>query len=107
MPSSIYHFDGWKLDTGRRQLFNPDGIEVRMTSYELNLLIFFCRHPQQVIPRTKLSPRIDGRVLTFERAVDVRIARIRQKIEANSRSPNLIKTIRGEGYWFSPDVTTE
>jgi two-component system OmpR family response regulator len=107
MPKRVYFFDGWRLDPGRRQLFNPRGIEVRMTSAEFDLLLYLCQRPQQVVPRHDLMPRVGGRVVSMERAVDVRVARIRRKVEMDANAPALIKTIRYEGYWFTPDVIIE
>jgi two-component system OmpR family response regulator len=107
MPTPVYCFDGWRLDAGRRQLFRPDGTEARLTSYEHDILAIFCRNPQQLITRLQLAPRVNGKMLIFDRAIDVRIMRLRRKIEANPRDPTFIKTIRQNGYWFAPDVTTE
>jgi two-component system OmpR family response regulator len=105
MPASIYCFDGWRLDSGRRTLSNPEGRLVRMTSHEIDMLVIFCKNPQKTLSRNDLAPRVNGKVLSFERSVDVRIVRIRQKIEVDSRTPEIIKTIRQGGYWFAPDVT--
>jgi two-component system OmpR family response regulator len=107
MPTLVYRFDGWRLDAGRRQLFNPDGKEVRLTSYEHDLLAIFCKNPQQIITRLQLAPRVNGKPLIFDRAIDVRIMRLRRKIETDPREPSMIKTVRQNGYWFAPDVTTE
>jgi two-component system, OmpR family, response regulator len=107
MPASIYCFDGWRLVPGRRQLFRPDGSEVRLTSHEIDMMIAFCEHPQQILTRMQLVPRIAGRVFSQDRAVDVRVARIRRKIEIDPREPEIIKTIRQNGYWFAPEVSTE
>jgi DNA-binding winged helix-turn-helix (wHTH) protein len=107
MSASIYCFDGFRLDTGRRQLLDPNGVEVKLTSHEIDVLVKFCQNPQQLLTRDQLTPRLNGRILSFERAVDVRIARLRRKLEDNRRKPTLIKTIRQSGYWFAPDVTIE
>jgi two-component system, OmpR family, response regulator len=107
MPKIVYLFDGWRLDAGRRQLIDPDGRKIVLTSSELNVLLVFVQNPQQTIARQDLLPRIGGRVISGDRAVDVRIARIRQKIEKDPRKPEVVKTIRQEGYWFTPDVTVE
>ena len=107
MPTTIYCFDGWRLDAGRRRLFDPDGTEVRMTSFEIDMLVMFCQNPQQALTRTQLGSRVNGKVLSSERAVDVRIGRIRAKIEKDPCSPEIIKTVRQGGYWFTPDVTVE
>lgn len=105
MSASIYCFDGFRLDSGRRQLLDQNGVEVKLTSHEFDVLVKFCQNPQQLLTRDQLTPRVNGRLLLFDRAVDVRIARIRQKLEYNCRMPTIIKTIRQGGYWFAPDVT--
>ena len=105
MPQPVYYFDGWRLDMGRRQLLNPSGVEVRTTSSEIAMLEIFCTRPQEIIPRIDLLPRIGGKVFAVDRAVDVRVTRIRRKIEVNPREPVIVKTIRQEGYWFTPVVT--
>jgi len=107
MPKSVYVFDGWRLDTGRRQLLSPSGVEVRLTSSEFTVLMIFCSRPQEVVSRTDLLPKIGGKTYVIDRAVDVRVTRIRQKIETDPRRPVIIKTIRQEGYWFTPDVAVE
>lgn len=107
MSAPIYGFDGWRLNAGRRQLYAPNGIEIKMTSHEIDMLLIFCRNPQQTLSRQDLASRFNGKILTCERSIDVRIARIRQKIEPFPGTPTIIKTIRQGGYWFAADVTVE
>src|SRR3954452_17866258 len=71
MSASIYCFDGFRLDTGRRQLLDPNGVEVKLTSHEIDVLVKFCQNPQQLLTRDQLTPRLNARILSFERAVDV------------------------------------
>lgn len=104
MPTYVYCFDGWRLDAGRRRIWNSDGDEIRLTSFELDMLVVFCQHPQEILSREQLAARIGGRIHSLDRAVDVRVARIRQKIEVDPKNPVIIKTIRQNGYWFAPDV---
>ena len=80
-----------------------DGVHP-LTASEYNLLKAFADHPQRVLSRERLldlaSARDDE---AFDRAIDVRITRIRRKIEPNPGQPTIIQTIRGAGYLFSPD----
>lgn len=75
-----------------------------LTASEYNLLKAFADHPGRVLSRERLldlaSARDDE---AFDRAIDVRITRIRRKIEPNPGQPTIIQTIRGAGYLFSPD----
>lgn len=75
-----------------------------LTASEYNLLKAFADHPQRVLSRERLldlaSARDDE---AFDRAIDVRITRIRRKIEPDPGEPTIIRTVRGAGYLFSPD----
>lgn len=100
-----YRFAGWTLDPSRRELWDPDGAHVMLTSAELDLLVAFCERPGQVLSREKLleSTRC-GSAGPIERTIDVHVSRIRQKLEADPREPVLIKTVRLGGYLFTPTV---
>lgn len=75
-----------------------------LTASEYNLLKAFADHPGRVLSRERLldlaSARDDE---AFDRAIDVRITRIRRKIEPNPGQPRIIQTVRGAGYLFAPD----
>ena len=65
----------------------------------------FCDHPRQVLDRDRLLDMVQGREAhLFDRAVDNQISRLRRKIEADSRDPRFIQTVRGGGYRFATDV---
>lgn len=92
------------IDTGVRKLFDRKGEEVPLTSMEYDLLQVFVSHPNRVLSRDRLldlshSQNSDP----FDRSVDVRIARLRRKIEKDPAKPQIIKTVRGAGYVFVPD----
>ncbi len=98
-------FAGWRIYPGERQLLNPEGVRVTMTSAEFDLLMAFCQHPGEVLAREQLLELThSGAAGPIERSVDVHISRIRQKIEPDPRDPVLIKTVRLGGYIFTPDV---
>ncbi len=101
-------FEGWVIDPARRQLRNPSGVKVALTSAEFDLLLAFCRNPNRVLSREKLLELMhSGLAGPIERSIDVHVSRVRQKIEASAEDPVFIKTIRLGGYIFTPYVTTK
>jgi two-component system OmpR family response regulator len=99
-------FEGWRLDMARRQLIDPSGIPMPLTSGEFNILAVFCQNPQKVLSRDVLLDLLHGRAAAvFDRSVDVQISRLRRKIEPNLKNPSFIKTVRYGGYFFTPTVT--
>ena len=102
----IYSFEGWTLDPLKQKLCNPDGALVPISTAEFRLLRAFCDHPRQVLNRDQLLDMVQGREAhLFDRAVDNQVSRLRQKIEADTRRPQLILTVRGGGYRLAADVT--
>jgi two-component system, OmpR family, response regulator len=98
-------FSGWRIDPTLRQLTDPDGIRIALTSVEFDLLLALCHHPGQILTRDQLIELAHGRLAgSIERSIDVHISRIRQKIECDPRDPRLIKTVRLGGYVFTPAV---
>jgi two-component system phosphate regulon response regulator OmpR len=93
------------LDLETRRLTGLDGAEIPLGPSEYALLRAFADHPGRVLSRERLldlaHPRGDEH---FDRSIDVRIARIRRKIEAVPEQPTVIKTIRGAGYVFDPNA---
>jgi two-component system OmpR family response regulator len=101
----IHRFSGWLLDINRRSLMSPDDHLVILTSSEFDLLAVFVEHPQRTLSREQLLECLHGRAIhQFDRSIDVHISRLRRKIEPNPANPILIKTIRNEGYFFTPSV---
>lgn len=102
----LYAFEGWKLDPLKRRLIDPEGTLVPISTAEFRMLRAFCDHPRRVLDRDQLLDMVQGREAhLFDRAVDNQISRLRRKIEADSRSPHFIQTVRGGGYRFGADVT--
>jgi two-component system OmpR family response regulator len=98
-------FAGWQLDLGRRRLEAPDGMIVDLTTGEYELLIAFAERPQRVLTRNQLLDLARGRdAAPFDRSIDVQVSRIRRKIESDPRAPEMIVTVRGDGYMFTPEV---
>jgi DNA-binding response OmpR family regulator len=92
------------LDFEARVLRDEDGIEHPLTTSEFNLLKAFAEHPRRVMTRERLLDLANARDPdAFDRAIDVRITRIRKKVEPDPNHPRIIKTVRGAGYVFSPE----
>jgi DNA-binding response OmpR family regulator len=100
--NSSLHFDGWKLDAGSRSLWDPRGSEVHLTRAEFDLLMVLATRPGRAQTRDQLLDTIAGRESApFDRTIDVLIARLRRKIEADPKSPRLILTVPSFGYKFT------
>lgn len=100
-----YEFEGWKLDSLKRRLTNPEGAVVPISSAEFRLLTAFLGHPKQVMNRDQLLDMVQGREAhLFDRAVDNQVSRLRRKIEVDSRDPKLIQTVWGGGYRLACEV---
>ncbi len=92
-----------ELDLDTRQLFGADGSEIPITSMEFDLLQVFGTRPNRVLTRDQILNLTQNRDWDpFDRSVDIRIARLRRKIEPDSARPRLIRTVRGAGYMFVP-----
>jgi DNA-binding response OmpR family regulator len=99
----VARFAGWELDFAAQQLKSLQGERVPLTGAEFTLLAAMVNNPYRVLSRDKILDLVkqDGD-MPFDRAVDVLVYRLRQKIEADPKHPALIKTVRGAGYMFTP-----
>jgi two-component system OmpR family response regulator len=98
-------FDGWRLDTATRQLFDQSGTRVPLTSGEFNMLVVFCQNARKVLSRDQLLDMLHGRAAAvFDRSIDIQVSRLRRKIEPDPKEPTLVKTVRYGGYMFTPKV---
>lgn len=101
--TALVRFGDLQLDLDARRLLQPDGTELELTAMEFDLLATFARNPNRVLSRERLldlAHHRDGDV--FDRSIDVRITRIRRKVERDPARPQVIKTMRGAGYMFVP-----
>lgn len=97
-----YAFGPFRLDPVTHTL-TRDGREIAVTSGEFTLLRIFLEHPNQVLTRDQLITLLKGyERAPFDRSVDVRVTRLRRKIEPQPEAPVYLRTIWGEGYLFSP-----
>jgi two-component system phosphate regulon response regulator OmpR len=89
------------LDLDTHQLSDPDGRELPITGMEFDLLRVFIDNANRVLSRDQLLNLTRNREWEpFDRSIDIRIARLRRKIEANPGKPAAIRTVRGAGYMF-------
>ena len=104
-PGTLLHFKGWAFDRLGRQLRSPQLVNVALSSAEFRLLSAFVEHPRRVLSRDRLLDlsRAPGVEVT-DRAIDLAVSRLRQKLGDSPREPALIRTVRGEGYVFDADV---
>lgn len=103
-PSWRFTFDGWVLDTRRRELVNDQGVVVDLSTGEYDLLLSFVEAPQRVLSRDHLLDAARNRVSSvFDRSIDVQVSRLRRKLSGDN-APDMIKTVRGLGYLFVPEV---
>lgn len=95
-------FGPFRLDVATHVLVR-EGSEISLTSGEFTLLRIFLEHPNQVLTRDHLITLVKGyERAPFDRSVDVRVTRLRRKIEPSPEVPIYLRTIWGEGYLFSP-----
>lgn len=93
-----------QLNLASRTLETVKGDSVTLSAMEFDLLTTFIDHPNRVLSRDQLLDLAHNADWEpFDRSIDVRVTRLRKKIEENPAKPVIIKTIRGVGYLFSPD----
>ncbi len=100
----VVEFGDFRLDLNAH-LLSKDGATVPLTSGEFDLLGILVRHPNRVLDRDRILDLLTGAERSpFDRSIDVRITRLRSKIEPDPAAPVFIRTIWGKGYMFCPDV---
>jgi len=104
--ADCYHFAGWTFNTTKRELTSGEGVVVPLSTGEYNLLSVFIERPKHVLNREQLMDLTRGRSYdAFDRSIDTQVSRLRRKIELDPKAPELIKTVWGGGYVFTPDVS--
>jgi len=107
LAGQVFRFAGWTLDTARRRLTDPNGVEVALTGGEFDLLRILAERPGRVLTRDALMDLLHGRAAgVFDRTIDVAISRLRRKLDDDGKNPSLIKTVRGGGYVLAAPVET-
>lgn len=95
-------FGDFELDMDAQRLTKA-GVEINLTSAEFTILQIFTLHPNRVLSRDQLMDMLKGYDRDpFDRSIDVRVTRLRRKIETNPAEPVYIRTVWGQGYLFSP-----
>lgn len=98
-------FADWTLDVAARHLVAPDGLVVPLSGAEYRLLRVFLDHAQCVLSRDQLLELANGReAILFDRSIDVLVGRLRKRLRDDGREPQLVKTVRGEGYVLAAAV---
>jgi two-component system, OmpR family, response regulator len=102
--NKVVRFGTKWLDLDARVLRDDENVEHPLTASEFGLLKAFAENPKRVLTRERLLDLANARDPdAFDRAIDIRITRIRKKIEPDPGHPSVIRTVRGAGYVFSPD----
>ncbi|WP_210529663.1 response regulator [Rubellimicrobium arenae] len=92
------------LDLDGRRLLREDGTEITLTAMEFDLLSVLAAHPRRPVSRERLAEVAHGRQLApGDRSIDIRMLRLRRKIEPDPENPRILVTQRGEGYLLDPD----
>lgn len=101
---NIARFGDFSLDIEAAKLTAADGTEVPLTAMEFSLLKAFAENKGRVLNRDQILEQAHDRSWDpFDRSIDIRISRLRRKIEKNPEKPVIIKTVRGIGYVYNPE----
>jgi len=99
---AIYRFGPYRVDLNLREL-RKDGEPVILTTGEFDLLRILIEHHDRVLDRDRILDLLKGYERSpFDRSIDVQIARLRAKIEPDTKRPRYIRTVWGKGYCFTP-----
>ena len=102
-----YRFAGWTLDLATRNLTSPAGVVIALSGTEFRLLHTFLAHPNRVLTRDQLIDLMLSRdAAPFDRAIDVQVSRLRHRLGDDAKEPEIIKTVRSQGYVFAAHVDT-
>lgn len=100
-----YQFSGWTLKCDKRSLVDAEGVNVSLSTGEYQMLLALVSRAGQILNRDQLLDITQGREAhAFDRAVDNQISRLRRKIEADPKNPEIIKTVWGGGYMLAGEV---
>lgn len=101
--SGVALFAGWRFNVGNNTLSVDGGAEWTLSTAEAQLLQAFLARPNRILSREQLLGERD--VSPFDRSIDVRISRLRRKLEVDPMNPKLIRTVYGAGYLFAAEVS--
>ena len=101
-------FAGWRLDVVARHLMSHDSVVTSLSGAEFQLLKIFLSHPNHVLTRDQLMMLSKGHDADpMDRTIDILVSRLRQRLGDDSADPQIIKTVRGEGYVLAVSVEVE
>jgi DNA-binding response OmpR family regulator len=101
-------FGAYRLDLDERRLRDTHGADIEISAAEFDLLALFARHPNRPLNRNQIMEQAHNRGWdVFDRSIDLRVMRLRRKIERNPDRPELIKTVRNVGYVFVPSTSQD
>lgn len=93
------------LDRETHCIIGQDKVAISLSQREYDLLTIFTEHPKRILSRDQLTDLLyDKPHAPFDRSIDVLIGRLRKKIEQDSKTPQILLTVRGGGYQFNADV---
>ncbi len=99
---NVYRYDAFTLNRTTGQLI-VGNVEIPCPAKELELLLYFCKHPNRVFTAQQLYEQVWGTMVQGdEKTVVIHISRLRKKLEVDPTRPKLIVTLRGIGYKFVP-----
>lgn len=98
---SLAQFADWQFDKSTLTLSNEAGESFMLSAAEAQILQLFLAAPQQILSRERL---LSEDAMSFDRSIDVRMSRLRKKLEIDHKVPRIIKTVYGAGYIFTPSV---
>ncbi|MBS1158164.1 MAG: DNA-binding response regulator [Proteobacteria bacterium] len=101
-PHEIAEFGDWRFNLGNNTLLASSGEEHLLSTSEAELLKVLVSNPNRILQREQLMGSRD--LAPTDRSIDVRISRLRRKLEANPQGPAFIKTVYGAGYLFLATV---
>ena len=100
--AAVAEFGGWRFHSDSNKLSAPDGQEWTLSSGEARMLTVFLQRPNRILDREQICGGQD--LSPLDRSVDVRISRLRRKIEPDPQHPKTIRTVYGAGYLFAAEV---
>ena len=111
--TKTFYFEGWNYDAQRDEVLSPAGVQVALSRRETALLQTLLANPHIPLTREEIGAALDvtGEATqtsdAMGRAIDVLVGRLRGKIEANPKDPQILRTERGVGYVFACDVKAQ
>ncbi len=100
--SQLAEFGGWRFHADSNRLSSPNGQEWTLSAGESRMLLQFLQSPNRILDREQLCG--DRDLSPLDRGVDVRVSRLRRKLESDPQHPKTIRTVYGAGYLFAAEV---